>query len=90
MFGVYVIWHSGTPGRVVRVGQGDVAARLYVHQSDPKILAYKANGVLLVTWAEVPKQADRHGIERFLANHYGPLIGDAWPDVTPIPVNLLA
>lgn len=88
--GVYVIWHGGDNPWTVRVGQGDIAARIYVHQSDPRILAFRARGPLFVTWAEVLRQADRDGIERFLANHYSPLIGDAWPDVTPIPVNLLA
>jgi hypothetical protein len=88
--GLYVIWHGGNNPWTVRVGQGDIAARLYVHQSDQSVLKYKANGPLMVTWAAVPKKADRDGIERFLANHYGPLVGDAWPDVTPIPVNLLA
>ena len=26
--GVYVIWHSGNPGRAVRVGQGNISDRL--------------------------------------------------------------
>jgi hypothetical protein len=86
--GVYVIWHTGSPGRVVRVGQGDIAQRLGAHRDDPAVTRYRTNGSLLVTWAEVPKKADRDGIERYLANHYRPLVGDAWPDVTPIPVNL--
>ena len=85
--GVYVIWHEGQPGRTVRVGQGDIAARLTAHRSDQQILAYRQYGTLMVTWAEVPAQS-RGGIERYLANHYKPLVGEAWPDVTPILVNL--
>ena len=83
--GVYIIWHQGQPGRVVYIGQGDVAARIVAHRSEPEILAYKAKG-LLVTWASVPK-AQRDGVERYLANTWNPLVGDAHPDVEPIVVN---
>lgn len=85
-FGVYVIWHQGNPARVVRIGQGDIAARLSSHQRDRQILAYRANGNLKVTWAAVSaSQAD--GVERHLANAWSPLIGDAFPNVTPIAAN---
>ena len=52
--GVYVIWHSGNPAQVVRVGQGDIAARLTSHRADPNILKYRGSGTLFVTWAAVP------------------------------------
>jgi hypothetical protein len=85
-FGVYVIWHGGNPSQVVRVGQGSIADRLTAHRSDPAILAYADKG-LYVTWATVQvSQAD--GVERFLANHYLPLVGDRHPAVAPIAVNL--
>ncbi len=83
--GVYIIWYNGNPGRVVRLGQGDIADRLKKHRRDKKILAYQEQG-LLVTWAKVPAR-DRDGVERYLADHYPPLIGDAFPDVEPIAVN---
>jgi hypothetical protein len=86
--GVYVIWHEGAPSRVVRAGQGDIPTRLAVHRNDGDVIFYSQFGRLRVTWAVVPTKADRDGIERYLANHYEPLIGDAWPDVVPIPVNL--
>lgn len=82
--GVYVIWHTGNPSRVVRVGQGDIADRLSAHRRDPNITAY---GELRVTWAVVSHQADRDGIERFLADTWSPLVGAAFPDVAPIAVN---
>ncbi len=85
--GVYVIWHEGNPGRVVYVGQGDVAKRIAVHRNNKEITKYAKNGTLRVTWAAVGLQKDRDGIERYLANTYGPLVGDAHPDVTPIAVN---
>ena len=86
--GVYVIWHEGNPSQVVRVGQGIVIERIAAHRQDKVTTQYRQFGTLQITWAAVPKKADRDGIERFLANHYKPLVGDAWPDVAPIPVNL--
>ncbi len=81
--GVYIIWHTGNPSRVVRVGQGNIAERLGEHRRNPEIVAY---GDLLVTWASAAAhQLD--GIERYLADKLNPLVGDAFPDVTPIAVN---
>lgn len=84
--GVYVIWHEGNPGRVVRVGQGSIAERLQAHRADPAILAYKKDGELFVTWAFVaPHQRD--GVERYLADTWCPLVGARYPEVLPIAVN---
>jgi hypothetical protein len=84
--GVYIIWHKGQPGRVVKVGQGDIPSRLGVHRRDSAICAYRQRGTLLVTWAIVPAyQLD--GIERYLGDYWKPLVGDRFPDVTPIAVN---
>ena len=74
-------------GRVIYVGQGYIANLLDSHQKDLKIQAYARNGPLLVTWAVVRKPLS-DGVERFLADHYCPLVGKARPDVDPIPVNL--
>lgn len=84
--GVYIIWHEGNPGRVVRLGQGDIAARLGAHRNDDEILDYKDRGALRVTWAAV-SAAQRDGVERYLADQWTPLVGDAFPDVEPIAVN---
>jgi len=64
---------------VVRVGQGDIAARLAAHRTDPAITKYAGTGTLLVTWASVPA-AQRDGVERYLANAWAPLVGDVFPD----------
>lgn len=85
-FGVYIIWHEGNPSRVVRVGQGDIADRLEAHRKNPTILAYRKYGTLRVTWAAVPV-GQRDGVERYLADQWTPLVGDAFPDVDPIAVN---
>jgi hypothetical protein len=37
--GVYIIWHEGNPSRVVRIGQGNIAARLGAHRRDHAVLA---------------------------------------------------
>jgi hypothetical protein len=84
--GVYIIWHSGNPGRVVRVGQGDIADRIGEHKKDQQVLTYKLFGSLYVTWASV-SVFQRDGVERYLADAWKPLIGDRFPNVTPIAVN---
>ena len=84
--GVYIIWYRGHPGRVVRLGQGNIADRLRMHRQDGSILAYSHHG-LLVTWAQVARHY-RDGVERYLANRYTPLIGEIFPDVRPVEVNL--
>jgi hypothetical protein len=92
--GCYMIWHpSGTytngnayAARVVRVGQGDIADRVGCHRSDGDVLSYERYGTLYVTWAAV-LVFQRDGVERYLAETWKPLVGDRFPDVTPIPVN---
>jgi hypothetical protein len=85
-WGVYTIWHGGQSPRFVRVGQGDVKARVGLHKNDPVITAYSMYGRLAVTWAAVPA-AQRDGVERYLAELLKPLVGDRFPQAVPIPVN---
>jgi hypothetical protein len=80
--GVYIIFR--TDGHVIRVGQGIIKDRLAAHRNDSKITTC---GNLLVTWAEV-QRSYRDGVERYLAEVLKPTVGDAFPDVVPIPVNL--
>ena len=84
--GVYIIWHAGNPSRVVYVGQGDIASRLRSHRTRPDINGYARYGSLYVTWASVPA-SQQDGVERYLADKWSPLVGDAHPDVLPIAVN---
>lgn len=84
--GVYIIWHVGCPGQVVRIGQGHIANRLFEHRSDRSILAYRNRGELYVTWAAVAKHL-RGGVERYLAENYPPLVGTRFPDESLIVVN---
>lgn len=84
--GVYIIWHAGNPGRVVRIGQGNIKERLCCHRDDSAVQAYAKHGDLKVTWAAAPAGL-LNGIERYLSDHWKPLVGDRFPDALPIPVN---
>ena len=84
--GVYIIWHEGNPGRVVRIGQGDIASRLGEHRNDRQIAAYMSKGKLRVTWAAV-SAAQRDGVVAHLSDRWPPLVGDVFPDVEPIAGN---
>lgn len=83
--GVYVIWRGGKTPAVVYVGQGDISARLSNHRRNLDILAHAEHG-LYVTWAAVPAH-QMDGVERYLADTWSPLVGDAHPDSLPIAVN---
>lgn len=85
--GVYIIWHEGNPGRVVRIGKGKISERLEEHRNDPEIMDYAEFGRLRVTWAQVPR-VRRERVERYLADQLDPLVGERFPDVEPIAVNL--
>ena len=82
--GVYIIWHGGKNPHVVYVGQGKIRDRLRAHRNDAEIQSYAPSG-LFVTWASVSVQF-RDGVERYLANFWGPKVG-SHPNVPPIEAN---
>lgn len=84
--GVYIIWHGGVAPQTVRVGKGDIAARLIAHRGDPSVQRYAPYG-LYVTWAAV-NAYDQDGVERFLADQLRPLVGERHPEVPAKLVNL--
>lgn len=84
--GVYVIWQGGSATPWVRVGQGDIAARLTAHRNDPAITKYKP---LYVTWAAV-QQSQLNGVERYLYERCSPKVGERTPTDPAIAVNLPA
>lgn len=95
-YGVYVIWYtspaeSNAESKVIRLGQGNIGERLRAHRTDPSILRYANIGQLKVSWAVLNNFSKMtiDGIERFLAESYRPLIGDRFPEVDTIPVNLI-
>lgn len=73
-FGVYIIWHGGSRPRVVRVGQGDIAAALLAHRENLQITRYEQDGPLMVTWAVVQDAHQRAGIEKHLVSRLSPLV----------------
>ena len=86
MTGVYVIWHGGNNPRTVRVGQGSIKDRIEAHRTDPEVQVYNHLG-LYVTWARVPANS-LNGVETFLAQELDPIVGQRYPNVYPIQVNL--
>lgn len=88
--GVYVLYQ--TPGilvpLVLRIGKGDFTDRFQDHRNNPAIAEYRRKfGPVYVTWALVTPLLSEN-VERYLADLYGPKIGDAFPDVVPVSVNL--
>ena len=63
---------------MVTIGSGDIATRLLTRRTDKAILAYKTQGKLLVTWAEVAAyQLD--AVESYLVERWNPLIEERFP-----------
>lgn len=85
--GVYIIWHGGETPRIVRVGQGNIAARLAAHRLNHQIMRYVQSGPMMVTWAEIADQSVRDGVETHLAMQFAPLIKDKVPEVAPLVAN---
>jgi hypothetical protein len=81
------VWHAGQASKVVRIGGGDIAARLLApHRSGGAVSGYKAQGKLLVTWAAISAhQLD--GVESYLVGQWKPLIEEGFPKLAPIEVN---
>ena len=86
MDGVYIIWHGGTNPATVRIGQGVMKDRLLAHRNDKQIQNYQNLG-LYVTWAAVSKQS-QDGVEAYLAQQLKPKVGERYPNVTLVCVNL--
>lgn len=86
MEGVYIIWHGGNNPATVRVGQGIIKDRIAEHRNDPQVQAYAPLG-LFVTWASIATNY-RNGVEAFLAAKLSPKVGERFPNVVPIEVNL--
>ena len=86
--GVYVIWHTvGHLPELLDVGKGDIAERIQEHRRNEALRALENSDSVWVTWASVP-ESSLDGVERFLADDLSPLLGEHFPDASPIPVNL--
>ena len=87
--GIYIIWYQNYWGNpvTVRVGQGDIKARLSEHRLDPAIRKHAYNG-LYVSWTPILFAYQRNGVERYLGNTLNPLVGSNYPVATPKQVNL--
>lgn len=88
--GVYVIWYTNPQAaKVIYVGSGIIGERLAEHKTNPEILKYSQYGQLKVSWVLINDETEMRGIEAFVANSYNPAIGEKYPGVNPVPVNLI-
>jgi hypothetical protein len=85
--GIYVVWLSGDPGRVVCLGEGDIAAELKRRRESPAIVRYARVAPMWVTWACVPAP-ERAGVLRYLRAQFDPLVSDEPAGGMPVAVNL--
>ena len=90
--GIYILWYPETearPFQAVYVGQGIIRNRIDHHRGNHSRILHKVVArYLRLTWTIVPSVIDRNAIERYLAETLQPLVGEAWPDVLPVRVNL--
>ena len=90
--GVYIIWYFNSNNQnrpiTIYVGQGNIADRLNSHREDPDIRYLKSSGLdLCVSWCAVHER-NRDGVENYLGEVLSPLVGERYPNVSPIEVNL--
>ena len=88
--GVYIIWYYDFWGNpvTVRVGRGDIKGRLTVHRLDSEIRRYAVFRTLYVSWTPILVMYQQKGVERYLGDTLDPLVGEDFPRVLPIAVNL--
>ena len=79
--GVYIIWFNNT---AVRLGSGIIKDRISDHRTNTDISKYSN---LKVTWTNVNAN-QMEGVEKYLADSLNPIVGERFPDRTPIEVNL--
>jgi len=79
--GVYIIWSNGI---TVRLGSGIIKDRIAEHRNNVEISKHPN---LMVTWAQVNAN-QMEGVEKYLSDILNPVVGDRFPNRTPIEVNL--
>ena len=84
--GVYIIWQSPS-GNAVKIGEGNIKSELIRQRQDPEVLNRRGNGVLLVTWANIPDMSTRFGVERYLDSIYSPALPTHVSPVEMVSVN---
>lgn len=79
--GVYIIWSNKT---TVRLGSGEIKERIAEHRNNVEITKYSN---LKITWVQIHAN-QMEGVEKYLAEILDPIVGERFPDRTPIEVNL--
>lgn len=80
--GVYIIWKDR---HVIYVGSGLVADQLRRHRQQPAITRFFPE--LKVTWARIPNETQRLGVEHFLIESLYPKVRGATPSEDQVKVN---
>ena len=86
-FGPFVIWVGGERPRAVRVGYGRAAQVVRAQRHDVRVLRYRLNGTLYVTWAALPDY-ESQGAMIYLSRMLRPAIADRLPEVGMVEVTL--
>ncbi len=92
--GAYVIWYiSPSSAKAIRVGSGNISERLKEHRDNQEITKYSSLGQLKVSWIVADntqlRQDELEGVEAYLARVYSPLVGERFPKVIEIQINLI-
>jgi hypothetical protein len=85
--GPFVVWVGGKRPQAVRVGCGRAAEVVRAQRHDARVLRYRMNGTLYVTWAALPDY-EAQGATIYLSRMLRPAIADRLPEVGMVEVTL--
>ena len=85
--GPFVVWVGGKRPQAVRVGYGRAAQVVRAQRHDARVLRYRMNGTLYVTWTALPDY-EAQGAMIYLSRVLRPAIADQMPEVGPVEVTL--
>jgi hypothetical protein len=91
--GVFAVWYV-SPGKsqVIKIGSGNLAEQLKNLRSNSQVLEFSKNGPLKVSWVAVNgilKEEQLDGVEAFLHEVYGTLLGERKLNIEKIPISLI-
>jgi hypothetical protein len=85
--GPFVVWVGSKRPVAIRVGYGRVAQVVRAQRHDARVLRYRVNGTLYVTWTALPDY-EAQGATIYLARKLRPAIADPLPEVGMIEISL--
>lgn len=85
--GTYVVWVGQRDRRrAVRIGWGRIAEVVRTQRHDVRVLRFRSNGTLYVTWAALGDY-ESQGAALYLNRTMRPVLADRLPEVGEIEVN---